>query len=143
MLTLNKSAAEIMETFPVHACTDITGFGLLGHLKEMMEASGKSCVVDSEKIPLIQGVYELALSGAIPGGTQNNLQFVDEHINWKENIAELMKLILCDAQTSGGLLISVPSENSDIILQKLKTRNPHTCKIGYVEETAKQLIHVV
>jgi cysteine desulfurase len=143
MLTLNKSAAEIMETFPVHACTDITGFGLLGHLKEMMEASGTSSVVDSEKVPLIQGVYELAMSGAIPGGTQNNLLFVKEHISWDEKFAELMKLILCDAQTSGGLLISVASQYSDLMLQKLKTHNPLTSKIGYVEEKARHLIQVL
>ncbi|MBW6480931.1 MAG: selenide, water dikinase SelD, partial [Bacteroidales bacterium] len=143
MLSLNREAAEIMESFPVQACTDITGFGLMGHLKEMMEASGTSCVVESENVPLIRGVYELALSGAIPGGTQNNLLFVAEHISWNENFAELMKLILCDAQTSGGLLISVASQYSDLMLQKLKTHQPLTSKIGYVEEKSRHLIHVI
>lgn len=119
MAELNKTAAEVMQKFPVHACTDVTGFGLAGHLKEMVEGSKVSARLISDKIPLIDGVYDLALAGAIPGGTKNNLAFVSHLMQWSDQISELMKLIICDAQTSGGLLISVPEKAAEKLLDDL------------------------
>lgn len=110
MAELNAKAATLMESFPVNSCTDITGFGLLGHLKEMVVASGVQVKINAAEVPLIEGVYDLATAGAIPGGTRNNLDFVAAVVDWQENIPEITKLILCDAQTSGGLLISLPRQ---------------------------------
>jgi len=112
MATLNAGAVEVMEKFTVNSCTDITGFGLLGHLKEMVEASGVVAEIYSETIPKIEGVIELAAAGAIPGGTKNNLEFVNPIVEWDAGISDLIKNILCDAQTSGGLLVSIPENEA-------------------------------
>jgi cysteine desulfurase len=119
MAALNAKAALAMESFPVNACTDVTGFGLLGHLKELVAASGVEVTLFAEKVPVIKGVYELAAAGAIPGGTRNNLDFVAEVVEWSDNIPEITKLILCDAQTSGGLLISLPGDHARKMIRTL------------------------
>lgn len=118
MAQLNAKAAALMESFPVNSCTDITGFGLLGHLKEMVTASGVQVNISAAKVPLIGGVYELAVGGAIPGGTRNNLDYVSDFVRWDANIAEITRLILCDAQTSGGLLISLPQQSSEQFIKQ-------------------------
>jgi len=120
MAMLNAKAAGVMMTFNVNSCTDVTGFGLLGHLKEMVEASKVTAEIIADKIPLIDGVYQLALAGAIPGGTKNNLDFISKITSWSDNISDLLKLIICDAQTSGGLLISIPENESEKLLVELK-----------------------
>jgi selenide,water dikinase len=97
-----------MAAFPVSACTDITGFGLLGHLHEMTSASGVDAEIVARSVPLLPGVTEMASAGAVPGGTRNNLDYVSPHITWPAGFPEFRKHILCDAQTSGGLLIAVP-----------------------------------
>ncbi len=112
MAALNDKAAAVMQDFSVHACTDVTGFGLMGHLKEMVEASGITAEVDAEKVPLIPGTRELAVSGSIPGGTRNNLAFVKNRVEYDDRLTEVTKLILCDAQTSGGLLIAMPENDA-------------------------------
>ncbi len=120
MATLNAKAAAVMADFVVSACTDITGFGLCGHLKEVVEASGVAAKIYADKIPFIEGVYELAMAGAIPGGTNNNLDFVSKVVHWPDKFSELMKLMICDAQTSGGLLISIPEKDSERLVIALK-----------------------
>jgi selenide,water dikinase len=110
MAALNKTAAEVMLRFPVSACTDITGFGLLGHLIEMTSHSHVEAEIHSMKIPLLPRVEELAAAGIVPGGTLANLDFVAGMVCWRDDISELRKAILCDAQTSGGLLIAVPEK---------------------------------
>ncbi|MFP4471935.1 MAG: selenide, water dikinase SelD [Bacteroidales bacterium] len=112
MAALNDKAAQMMKEFDVHACTDVTGFGLLGHLKEVVEASGVVAEIIAGQVPLIDGAWDLAASGSIPGGTKNNLDFVSEIVRWDEQIPEVMKMLLCDAQTSGGLLVSLPAEDA-------------------------------
>ncbi len=135
MATLNAKAAQTMEAFTVHACTDITGFGLLGHLKEMTVASGVNVEIHAAKVPLISGTFELAIAGAIPGGSRNNLEYVARYVHWHDDMAEVMKLILCDAQTSGGLLISIPSRYADEYIDRLKhTHDVTAVNIGHVTE---------
>lgn len=129
MATLNAKAAGVMMNFNVNSCTDVTGFGLLGHLKEMVEASKVTAEIIADKIPLIDGVYQLALAGAIPGGTKNNLDFVSEITSWSDKISDLMKLIICDAQTSGGLLISIPENESENLLLELKNHGVENAAI--------------
>lgn len=147
MLELNADAANLMSLFPVNACTDITGFGLLGHLKEMMEASGVGSIIYSSKVPIIEGVYELATAGAIPGGTRNNLDYVSANVKWDENIPEITKLILCDAQTSGGLLIAIPEAFGVEFIRKLnENHNKQAEIIGKIietDETSTGIIQVI
>lgn len=119
MATLNRAAAEALTEFDVSACTDITGFGLLGHLREMVAAGEVDAGIDMQVVPLIAGAAQLAQAGAIPGGTENNLEYVDEHVTWPDSISPVNKLLLCDAQTSGGLLIAVAAEQADKLLARL------------------------
>ncbi|MCX6304876.1 MAG: selenide, water dikinase SelD [Bacteroidetes bacterium] len=119
MAQLNRKAAEIMAGFSVSACTDVTGFGLLGHLKEMVCGAGVQAILQFEKVPIMDAAWEYAGAGAIPGGTKNNLEYVKEFVHWGETIPELMKFILADAQTSGGLLISLPADQAASLVSRL------------------------
>lgn len=119
MSTLNRKAADTMSEFKVNACTDITGFGLLGHLKEMVKASGVDAEVYAEKVPVIEHAKDLITANVIPGGTLNNLDYVSDCVEWPQEISRTIKIILCDAQTSGGLLISIPSNAGTRLEQAL------------------------
>ena len=110
MTHLNQGAAEAMNAIGVHACTDVTGYGLLGHLLEMCQASEVSATLEFNTIPLIQGVYELAQKGFVPGGTKRNMDYVSSHVNFSKTLSKEQQYLLADAQTSGGLLISVAKE---------------------------------
>jgi cysteine desulfurase NifS/selenium donor protein len=129
MKQLNKNAAESMIEVGVNACTDITGFGLLGHLLEMMLASNTSAIIYSENVPILNNVLELASSGIIPGGTRNNFEFTAKHVKYAEGISEIKKQILNDAQTSGGLLISVPKNKHLELLQSLRQKGVEMAEI--------------
>ena len=107
MATLNKSASEAMISVGVNACSDVTGFGLLGHLREMMQGSGTGAHIYKSKVPVIEGTEDLLKQGIAPGGTMRNLESVSTRVLWDEKITENDKILLSDAQTSGGLLISV------------------------------------
>ena len=120
MSELNRKAVEIAKNFVLHACTDVTGFGLLGHLKEVTEGSGLDAEIFLNKVPLIEQVRELATANMIPGGSINNLDYVNKKLIWGKSITRLDKLILCDAQTSGGLLLIVPAETANDLLSRLK-----------------------
>jgi len=119
MALLNRAAAEAMQEIGVNSCTDITGFGLLGHLLEMMNGSGTSAQVYADRVPLLPGAQELAASGVVPGGTRNNLDFTSPYVKYDARISIPMRLVLNDAQTSGGLLISVSEEKSLALLALL------------------------
>jgi cysteine desulfurase NifS/selenium donor protein len=125
MVTLNRSAAEAMANYDVSACTDVTGFGLLGHLKEMTTGGSVRATILAGTVPLIPGVAELVQAGAIPGGTENNREFVSDKVSWSDSISPTMQLLLCDAQTSGGLLIAVKPEQADKLLEDL-----HQCGLA-------------
>ncbi|MCK4547208.1 MAG: selenide, water dikinase SelD [Candidatus Eisenbacteria sp.] len=120
MSTLNRKAADTLSEFKVNACTDVTGFGLLGHLKEMVKASGVDAEVHAEKVPVIDHAKDLITADVVPGGTLNNLDFVSDCVEWPQEISRTMKIMLCDAQTSGGLLISVPSNAGTRLEQALR-----------------------
>jgi selenide, water dikinase len=107
MTTLNRAASEAMMKVSAHAATDITGFGLLGHLTDLCAASNVSAVIDSESIPLLPGALEYARMGHIPGGTHTNLDFVRDRVSVGAGVSDLMLSLLNDAQTSGGLLIAL------------------------------------
>ena len=126
----------------VHACTDITGFGLLGHLTEMMEGSQTSCVLTFDSIPLLPGVLELARAGVTPGGAKNNSCHFGKNVSMDEFITEAEKSILFDPQTSGGLLLSVKKEHADALLERLKSIETPAAVIGEVTEMRESYIHV-
>lgn len=121
MTTLNAAAAEAVVKSGANACTDVTGFGLLGHLHEMVAASGVGAVVHIHDVPLIDGVRELLALDEAPGGTYTNRDHlnVEDAVAWGENVDEQDQLALCDAQTSGGLLISVPAGKSQALQHTL------------------------
>jgi cysteine desulfurase len=135
MEELNKKAGEIMLHYPVSSCTDVTGFGLLGHLKEMVEGSGVGASIGANEVPLLERAMELATAGIIPGGTINNLNSVETITQWDKEIPEVMKKILSDAQTSGGFLISIPSAEVKKLLKDLHAAGvAKAALIGYFDE---------
>ena len=143
MTHLNKRAAEAMNSIGVHACTDVTGYGLLGHLLEMCQASGVSATLEFNTVPLIEGVYELAQKGFVPGGTMQNMEYVSSHVNFSKNISHEQQYILADAQTSGGLLISIAKEKAQDLQNLLNENGCLTSSIiGNVYNPAEFSIYV-
>lgn len=118
MSALNHAAARVMKEFEVHACTDITGFGLLGHLREMSGSSGCDAEIRFADVPFLDEVSALATAGVVPGGTFNNLDHVKSHIDFGK-MDRTRQLMLCDAQTSGGLLMAVAEKDGSACLDKL------------------------
>lgn len=145
MSTLNRGAAEAMAEVGVHACTDITGFGLLGHLYGMTRASGVGARIKLSNLPILSEVWELAKEGCIPGGTRRNYDYLQEKeaVGWDPGIDETTRLVVADAQTSGGLLISVAKEKSRDLLSLLETKKtPAAARIGEIVENASGQIRV-
>ena len=119
MAALNKSASESMISVGVNACSDVTGFGLLGHLREMMEGSGLGARIYKSKVPVIEGTMDLLEQGMAPGGTMRNLGSLKSTVLWDKEISENDKILLSDAQPSGGLLISVNPDKAVRLQQSL------------------------
>ena len=120
MATLNKKASELMLTIDVHACTDITGFGLLGHACEMIEGTDVGMIIYSEKVPYFPEAKEYAEMGMVPGGTARNRDFRLKMVDIDKNVSKIMIDILFDPQTSGGLLMSVPANTAEPLLKKMR-----------------------
>jgi len=143
MATLNKDAAEVMTEIGVHACTDITGFGLLGHALEMAKASSVCIRIYADKVPVISEAIDFASMGMIPEGSHLNQKFCSQHLDISHDLEPVIGDILADAQTSGGLLISVSEEKADQLLQRLIDRNtPAVSLIGEVLSEPKGMIQV-
>ncbi|HKE89740.1 MAG TPA: selenide, water dikinase SelD, partial [Gemmatimonadales bacterium] len=119
MTTLNAAASRAMLAVGVHAATDVTGFGLLGHLHSLLRASAVSAVLDAANVPVLDGARELLARGAVPGGTKRNLESVRAAVVFAATIPEGERLLLADAQTSGGLLIALPAERVARLQQAL------------------------
>lgn len=133
MATLNKGASEAMIEVGVNSATDITGFGLLGHLSQMMKASGTTAEINVDSIPLLPGAKQLAEDGYISGGTARNTEAVKSSVNVDDGITDVEFSLLADAQTSGGLLISVPEERSNTLIKQLVTNSSlHSSIVGKV-----------
>jgi len=122
MSELNKTASEVMLEYDVKACTDITGYGFLGHLCEMTSASWVGAKIYLSNIPVLDYVWKLAEQKIVPGGTLSNRNFMEGKVDWGKDICEEAKLILCDAQTSGGLLISISKSKAQKLLGSLEKR---------------------
>jgi selenide, water dikinase len=135
MTTLNKAAAEVLERFTVHALTDITGFGLLGHLRNVTAASGVSAQVWGDQVPVLAAAREYVKAGIAPGGTHANWRFLAEWVTYAPEVSKEDQLLLCDAQTSGGLLASVPAEEVAGIVQALRSAGAREAAVvGRIEE---------
>ncbi|HOO14695.1 MAG TPA: selenide, water dikinase SelD [Candidatus Marinimicrobia bacterium] len=144
MAELNATAAEVMKSFPVHACTDITGFGLLGHLYEITSGSRVRAQISASFVPILPFTKEMVLRNVIPGGTEANLSFISPLVIWDKMITDSDKIILCDAQTSGGLLIAVADEFANDMLAQLHQAGViNAAKIGKIESGADGKIKVV
>jgi selenide,water dikinase len=131
MVTLNAAAAQAMGDVGVSAATDVTGFGLLGHLHIALAASGVSAAVAADSVPFLSGTMELAERGVVPSGTNSNHSFVSPNVDWGE-LSTTEQLMLSDAQTSGGLLIAVPAERADALRRALVERGLPAAEIGLV-----------
>jgi selenide,water dikinase len=139
MTTLNAAASRAMADAGADAATDVTGFGLLGHLQRMLEASGVAAAVDASAVPLLEGVVELARRGLAPGGTRRNHAFVRRRVDWG-TLPEPEQLELADAQTSGGLLIA--ARDGDALADALSAAGISWSQIGVTTEGAAGTIAV-
>ena len=158
MTTLNKKAAEVISGyvgsgqaeksspanghFAVRAMTDVTGFGMIGHAREIALASNVSLRLYANRIPLLEGALECVLAGHIPGGLKANREFAECVVGYEDGVSEEVKTILFDPQTAGGLLISVAAEDSKQLLQALVAAGVPAIEIGEVLSDAKPLIRV-
>jgi len=145
MTTLNKAAAEVITEgvrFGVHALTDITGFGLIGHAREMALASGVSLRLQASAVPLLAGARECVHAGYIPGGLKANREFAECLVGYEDGIADDVRTILFDPQTAGGLLISVAPEDAADLERALAASGVPAACIGEVLPPAKPLIQV-
>ncbi len=134
MSTLNRAAAEAMATVSAHACTDITGFGLLGHLRNVAAASGCTATVRLGAVPVIDGAWSYVREGIAPGGTHANWRFLNDWVEYAQDIDKESQLVLCDAQTSGGLLIAVAPEDVEKLCNELRARGaPCAAVVGALE----------
>lgn len=149
MKQLNKSAADavvkVCAIKPDYNCavTDITGYGLLGHLLEMLTASNKSAIIDFSNIPLLPGVLELAQLDLFPGGSRSNLKGAEADMLWDGKFEQYEKLILADAQTSGGLLISIKADLAAELENVMAKNSVDFARIGEITERQKWLAKVV
>ncbi|WP_442601408.1 selenide, water dikinase SelD [Paenibacillus sp. KN14-4R] len=132
MTTLNKTAAEVMADYDVHACTDVTGFGLLGHASEMAKGSGLGVRIGAAQVPVLPRVHEIAAGGCVPGGTKSNYAHLEASVTFAPSIDQVGQWVLCDAVTSGGLLIAAGAECADDLLAALCAAGVEAQMIGEV-----------
>jgi selenide,water dikinase len=143
MSFLNRYASEAMLEIGINACTDVTGFGLLGHLCEIAETSKVGAEIDVSTVPMIESGLELAKDRVVPGGTLANLKYAEERVDWDKGVTDEEKLILCDAQTSGGLLICVAERKAAGLLENLKSKGvSEAALVGRIIEDERCRIRV-
>ena len=144
MATLNAAACRaVSEVSDVHACTDVTGFGLLGHSFEMAEGSGVTIRLTAEAIPLMRGARELAEMGIIPGGAYRNMDYVKCHLQVSDTVPQAIADLAADPQTSGGLLVALPPEQAQLLLEKLQSFAPWSAIVGQVTQQGEHCLELV
>ncbi|HVQ53841.1 MAG TPA: selenide, water dikinase SelD [Thermoanaerobaculia bacterium] len=143
MCTLNRAPVEAMEGFDIHAATDVTGFGLLGHLHEMMDASKTTAEISIARVPLLSQARRLVAEGVAPGGSRNNARHLRTRAEVAEGVSDDDFLLVCDAQTSGGLLVALPQEQAEAYAARCRERGaPAGAVIGRVIEKGPALLRV-
>jgi selenide, water dikinase len=145
MTTLNAKAAQIAVDgqFAIHAATDITGFGLIGHAREMAQGSGVALKIEAANIPLLEGALDCVRAGFIPGGLNNNREFAECNVGYDAAVSEEIRTMLYDPQTAGGLLLSVTAADSGRLVDALQSAGVPAAEIGEVIPRRKPLIEVV
>ena len=143
MTLLNKRASEIMREHEVHACTDITGFGLLGHALEMAEASDVTLEIAASQVPVLPGAIEAIEERFIPGGAGTNRIFVYDSMKWVRPKDDTLDHLLVDPQTSGGLFVAVPQERSDAFVAALRATYPNAAVVGRVSAKGDVRLRIV
>ncbi|HCU72502.1 MAG: selenide, water dikinase SelD [Chloroflexi bacterium] len=144
MRELNEKPALLARQHGAHAVTDVTGYGLLGHLKEMLEASGVSADINAARCQALPDVWPLIKKGHIPGGTMRNLHAINDDVSWHPKLEEAHKILLADAQTSGGLLIAIPPEDQNALSQALaRDTGREITTIGRIKALTTPLITVL
>jgi len=144
MSALNRGAAEAMTVVGVSSATDVTGFGLMGHLRSMVRGSKVTAEIDLRNVPVLPGVWDLIDAGIAPGGTHRNLQSVSDTVVWSNALSEREQLLLCDAQTSGGLLISVPEDSKDDLMAELLNQGVlGAAVVGSITEESDGIINAI
>jgi selenide, water dikinase len=130
MAALNKTAAECLDGLSPNAVTDVTGFGLLGHATEMAKGTGNiTIVIDYDRVPLLSGTSELAQEGIVPGGSKANHRWIKDDVQYGDDLTEWQQWILCDAVTSGGLLVSLPENEALEYVKRLHTNGINDASI--------------
>jgi selenide,water dikinase len=142
MTTLNSKAAEVAARFKIHAATDITGFGLIGHLRELAKGSGVSVLIHSGRVPLLEGAADCVRAGFVPGGLNANRDFAECLVGYEGDVPDAIKTLLFDPQTAGGLLLSVAGEDAEALLGALKAAGVPAAEIGEVLLDGKPLIRI-
>lgn len=143
MRELNEKAAEAMVELGASACTDVTGFGLLGHTLQMAQASKVGMRIWVEEVPIFEEAFEYARKGLFPGGSKANYDYAKAHLDWRPSVSEETRMLLSDAQTSGGLLISLASEKTEPFLARMKEEEVREARvIGEVTESKKPKIYL-
>lgn len=132
MSTLNKAAGEVFAKHRPHALTDVTGFGLFGHLWNICEASKVRAVVRADAVPFMAGIEDLARAGVIPGGTRRNLEDLSPHLHFPDGFEEWRRFALGDAQTNGGLLAAIPARQLETTLRALNRRKVPSWIVGTI-----------
>lgn len=141
MAMLNKKAAEVLSDYSPGAVTDVTGFGLLGHGSEMAEGSNVTLEIHFDQVPILEGAVQLARDGVIPGGSKANFNWLDKDIHYQD-IAPEEQMVLCDAITSGGLLVAIDPQDAENYVKALKEAGQDSWIIGKVLEKQEKLIYV-
>ncbi len=134
---------QVVQTWNVHSLTDITGFGLIGHAREMALSSNVALTLHADRVPLLEGAVECVRAGYIPGGLKANRDFAECIVEYSGDIADDRKTLLFDPQTAGGLLIALPSQEADRLVSELSNVGLPAARIGEVEASAKPVIRVV
>lgn len=143
MITLNKAAQETLQHFQVHAVTDVTGFGLLGHAYEMASGSEVSFIIEMEKVPFLPQTLELIEENIVPGGSRENHRWLKDKVDYANHITKEQQLLLCDAITSGGLFISMPKKEGEQFIQTFhQTTSGHASIIGTVQQKQEKSIYI-
>jgi len=144
MTQLNRAASEVMLAVGVHACTDVSGFGLLGHLREMVEASGVGARIKWKAVPVLSEAWGLVEQDCIPDGTRNNLNYLADFVDWSPAVPPAARVVLCDAQTSGGLLMAAPPKRAEKLMRALRHAGVASAAvIGEIIPAPKGRIRVV
>ncbi len=130
MLKLNAQALDLARRYDIGALTDVSGFGLLGHLSELAAASGLAATLAAGAVPLLPQALDLSQAGHVPGGTRRNFEYVDPKTRWVDPLDEPIRLLLCDAQTSGGLLVSVAAAAGEALKAELRAAGHAAAVVG-------------